>query len=347
MDTSRYQLVDSLYGPGTVGAWLLSLCAVLLSWTLDTSSRSKDTISVDFIATLLLSLIAAGHTVFQITRLPVPVAEVITAQNVELQRYASALEAPLNICETFSVAALLLAMCCGPWWGRDPKWKRLGLVLTVGLLSWGTENVMFGMGTMKGVHVTDATLSRPYLFFLTPIVASTWAFLALCLAVGVIVWVISVGNTQAATITQRRDLERRRLRQPRDWSLHESEPKPTDSSSQITRESREHALQELRTLEPTSRSIQMITFVSIFYLPLSMIASFTGLTTVETKSPSSTYQAQFFLIPRSNASLSNLDQLLALVGGIIVLLAAVRRAYRSRRETGPSSKILIQRRRSV
>jgi hypothetical protein len=84
MDASRYQLVDSLYGPGTVGAWLLTLCAVLISWTLNASSRRKDTISVDFVAALLLPLIAAGHVVFQIIRLPVSVAEVITAQHAEL-----------------------------------------------------------------------------------------------------------------------------------------------------------------------------------------------------------------------------------------------------------------------
>jgi multidrug transporter EmrE-like cation transporter len=137
MDTSRYQLVDSLYGPGTVGAWLLTLCAILISWTLNTSSRRKDTSSVDFVGALLLPMVAVSHLVFQVARLPFSVAETITAQNVELQKYASAMEAPLNICETFSIAALLLAVFCGPWWSSDPKWKRLGLVLVAGLLSWG------------------------------------------------------------------------------------------------------------------------------------------------------------------------------------------------------------------
>lgn len=62
MDTSRYQLIDSLYGPGTVRAWLLSTCAVLIIWTLNALSRRKDTIYVDLIATLLLPLVAAGHS---------------------------------------------------------------------------------------------------------------------------------------------------------------------------------------------------------------------------------------------------------------------------------------------
>jgi hypothetical protein len=42
------------------------------------------------------------------------------------------------------------------------------------------------------------------------------------------------------------------------------------------------------------------------------------------------YREQFILIPKSNGSFSNLDQILALVGGVIVLLTAIRRVYRSR-----------------
>jgi hypothetical protein len=144
MDSSRYQLVDSLYGPGTVGAWLLTLCAVLISWTLNVSSRGEDTISIDFIAVLLLPAVAAGHLVFQVVRLPFSVAEAITAREVEKQKYASAMKAPLNVCETFSIAALLLAVCCGPWWDSEPKLKQLGLVLVVGLLSWGRIMFCFG-----------------------------------------------------------------------------------------------------------------------------------------------------------------------------------------------------------
>jgi hypothetical protein len=121
-------------------------------------------------------LIAAGHAIFQITRLPASFPEVITAQHVELQRYASALKAPLTICETFSMAALLLASFCGPWWDSRLKWSRLGLLLAVGLLSWATENIMFGMAITKCIRVTEATLSRPYLFFITPLMASTWFF---------------------------------------------------------------------------------------------------------------------------------------------------------------------------
>lgn len=116
---------------------------------------------------------------------------------------------------------------------------------------------MFGMATMKGVHVIDATLSRPYLFFLLPIMAGTWAFLALCLVVGGLVWAISVGITQTAT----RDLEQRRLQQ--DDLLRE--PTPIGNSGRIIREAIEDARQETWTSEPGSRSIQMITLLTHYF----------------------------------------------------------------------------------
>lgn len=351
MQTSRYQLVDSLYGPGTVGAWLLTLCAVLISWTLNASSRRKDTISVDFIAAILLPLVGAGHLVFQVARLPVSVAEAITAKDVEVQKYASALEAPLNICETFSMAALLLAVCCGPWWGSDPKWKRLSLVLVVGLLSWGTENVMFVMATMRGVHVVDATLSRPYLFFLTPIVASTWGFLALCSVVWGALWILSRVSVKKDQNT-RTDPESLRRRWARSYPLQVH--KNVDISGRITRQSMERmgaqlerARQESRTSEQDSRNIMMLTNIASIFMPLSLMASIFGLSFSETKESANIYTKQFFLIPRSNGSMSNLDQILALVGGIITLLAAIRRAYRSRVDKEQTSGEVIPRRRSI
>lgn len=159
----------------------------------------------------------------------------------------------------------------------------------------------------------------------------------------VILW-----DTTVATITQRRDLERRHLSDSHQIVTYASLCLiPIDNSSRITRESMERTLQELRTRGPKSRRVQMMTFATLLDRPL-----FTGYLDcwtrgVETKSPPSTYQKQFFLIPRWNGSLSNLDQHLALVGGNIVLLASVRGVYRSRQQRGHTLRILMQRRRSV
>jgi len=210
---------------------------------------------------------------------------------------------------------------------------------------------MFAMATMRGVQVMDATLSRPYLFFLTPIVASAWGFLALCVVVGGVVWVIGRVNARRAQNTER-DPERIRRRLPRNYPLQVG--KNFNNSSGITQDSMERmsaqlerALQESRTLEHESRSIKMMIAITMVFLPVSFIASISGLSFSKTKGSSKTYSKQFFLIPRSNGSMNNLDQILALVGGIIVLLAAIRRAYRSRVDKEQTSDKLIRRRRSI
>lgn len=56
---------------------------------------------------------------------------------------------------------------------------------------------------MKGVNLEEATLSRPYLFLLTPIVACTWGFLALSVVVGGFVWANSPFNAARAPKTER------------------------------------------------------------------------------------------------------------------------------------------------
>lgn len=349
MDTSRYQLVDSLYGPGTVGAWLLTLCAVLISWTLNKSSRRKDSISIDFIGALLLPLIAAGHLIFQVSRLPYSVVETITSTNAEIQQYASALEAPLNICETFSMVSLLAATICGPWWDSGPKLRRLGAVLVTGLLSWGTENLMFAKATLKGVKVSDATLSRPYLFFVTPLVATTWGFIVLCVLVGGMVWITGRINVKTARKSEA-DLEDIR----RIWSQKYNSTVSTleTSGKGVTRA--QMAKLNAMDLDMTRRdavAMKAISLMTMLFLPGSFLSaiysmSFFSYTTTKETTVAETSQ-HFFLIPESNGSMSNLDQILALTGGVLVLLWTVRAAYLSRKETVAVVSSSPRRRRSI
>lgn len=357
MDDSRYNLVDSLYGPGTVGAWLFTLCAVSISWTFNRSSRRKDTISVDFIAALLLPLIAAGHLVFLIIRLPVSLAEIITARDVELQQYELAIEAPLNICETFSVVALFWAILCGPWWHNIMKLKRLGLVVITGLFSWAMENVMFAMATMKGVSPSDTTLSRPYLFLVTTIVASTWACLIMCVLVGCLTWVVSSINARKA---QNKGLQNTAHKTPKQRITNIARLKASKEIgelNELTQEAIDHMSAQLehaagnskRPSETGFRSLEMMTFVALFFTPLSAISSFMStfdLFSAMDNNAAVLYSDQFLLIPQSGVSMSSLDQIAALVGGVIVLFAATRSAYRSRVDNQDASKS-IERRRSI
>ena len=349
METSRYQLVDSLYGPGTVGAWLLTLCAVLISWTLNKSTRRKDSISIDFVGALLLPLVAAGHLIFQVLRLPYSISETITSADIEVQKYASALEAPLNICETFSVVALIVAACCGPWWDSSPKLRRLGAVLVTGLLSWGTENLMFAMATLRGVKASDATLSRPYLFFITPIVATTWGFLVLCVLIGGMVWIIGRINIKRAQKSEA-DLEKNRKL----WSqrYHSIVSNLSNSGTTITRDRMVKLnAADLDAIRQDSRALKWMSTLSLLFIPMAFTAQvflMSFLSSSDTKESIAAKSHQpFFLIPESNGSMSNLDQIFALAGGILILLWAIRAAYSSRKNTAEFLQSVLRRRRSI
>ena len=60
-DAYRLGKVNALYGPGTVGAWYLTVLAVFISWSLHPEKRSSDSISLDFITVLTLPAVACGH----------------------------------------------------------------------------------------------------------------------------------------------------------------------------------------------------------------------------------------------------------------------------------------------
>lgn len=211
---------------------------------------------------------------------------------------------------------------------------------------------MFAMATMRGVHVVDATLSRPYLFFLTSIVAGTWGFLALCSVVWAALWILSRVSVKKDQNTER-DPESLRRRWARSYPLQVH--KNVDISSRITRQSMERmsaqlerALQDCsRTSEHDSRNIKTLTHITLIFTPLSFTVSIFGLSFSKTKESANVYTKQFFLIPRSNGSMSNLDQILALAGGVIILLAAIRLAYRSRMDREQTSGEVILRRRST
>lgn len=355
MEASRYQLVDLLYGPGTVGAWLLTLCAVIISWTMNKNTRRKDSISLDFVGAVLLPLVASWQLFFQVARLPFSIAKTITSRDVEIQQYASALEAPLNICETFEVVALIAAASCGPWWKSDPKYRRLSTLLVAGLLSCGTENIMFAMATFNGVKIDDVTLSRPYFFLITPIVAATWVFLLFCVLCRGVVWILSIIHIKKsqkpvedlkreAVWPQRYHASTKRLK----VAEHNTRDEVTKFRTADLDDFKQGSSREARSMR--AMSILTVLFIpalfsaSLFSMPLPFVSPET---TTVAYTPRAKSSQSFFLIPKSNGSLNSLDQIIALVTGVLTLGWAIQAAYLSRMDILETSKSALTRRRSI
>ncbi|KAL1597127.1 hypothetical protein SLS60_008709 [Paraconiothyrium brasiliense] len=64
----RFELVSSLFGPGNIACWICLILSVLVSWTVNPSCARKDTITNDFIAVLTFPVVAAGHFFHQIVQ---------------------------------------------------------------------------------------------------------------------------------------------------------------------------------------------------------------------------------------------------------------------------------------
>jgi hypothetical protein len=157
------------------------MISIVIDWTLNKSMRHDDTITLNLIAALVLPTVSAGHFIFQMARLPVPVSQIITSAKSDDRALVAAFEAPLDICETFSWVSLILVLPCMSR-GRGLTRKLcFWMIISAGLLSWTTETFLYAGITSKGIQIRDTTLSRPYVFQFTPIMVLSWTFIVGCL----------------------------------------------------------------------------------------------------------------------------------------------------------------------
>ena len=342
----RYAKVESLYGPGTVGAWLCSIFSVFISWTITRRSRRTDSIYLDFIAVLVCPIVAGTNLFYLVFQLPTSVAEAIISNDPEDMQRVAAIEAPLKICEIYPVAALVLASCCGPFYGPGTKWKRLALVFWVGMLSWSTEEYLFTKATRKGVQIRDANLSRPYLFLATPVVGSVWAFLGVCVSIAIGFISFSV-HLRFQRRRRRRDdasgqssaIELDDIRRC-EAQLSRETPQATPQHATVQQAALAEDMRKLARLVPHETiMMKMITVSTLLFLPSTFVISLVSLDivgqtseVVAQASSSAWASIQSIFIPRSNDMLASLDQALALGTGCIVVMHSCIRAWRSRQQ---------------
>ena len=130
-------LVSSLYGPGTITAWYLTIVSVLLSWTLHPRKRISGSIDADLITVLTLPAVSAGHVLFRIRRWPVQHSDASADGNADLRmvQTVAAVEASFNVVET-SMAIIVVLFHVAMW---TLCVRRAVIVALVGLLCFATE----------------------------------------------------------------------------------------------------------------------------------------------------------------------------------------------------------------
>ncbi|KAK4449806.1 hypothetical protein QBC34DRAFT_484742 [Podospora aff. communis PSN243] len=313
--TERFSLVSSFYGPGNIISWLCTVASVFVTWCLNGEHRYKDSISNDLIFALAVPSVASVHALYLMFLSDAhdheTIQQLFTSPDPKTVQHAAAAEAALNVCETFAAAAVLLAFISMVRGHR----KRMFGVVIVGLLSFWIEAVVFVR--TRGSAVTTSNLSRPFLFNFVDTMASILAFLGVWLFLFVLAILCFTSRV-----------------------IDELEERTNDVLANAEREfglipvGGSNPQQDLHKMEADD-FIRSLTYISIYFFPLALCAAIlTGTGTFgETEfmlSSRATAHLPFFL-PKSAASITELDQMVTLCVGLTSLIFNLWQAFKSQR----------------
>lgn len=293
-NNQRLGLVNSLYGPGTVGGWLLVAISVLVSWTINPQSQSQDSITNDLVATLIFTLVAVGNFLYQFIKY----SPAIKIQNVPydpkavefLPRIAS-IEAALNVCET-SASLMLVLFTTAVLHGHR---KRAFSVFVTGILVFTTQIYVF----VKGPDITPRAsyFTRPFLFNLTPLFVAIMTILSSLVPVMMATWICS-------PIAQRRS-DRNRL-----------EPEDNPPVLNADDNGRKEVIAARRLVTRLYRHMSLVLVSATSFATFGTSIGIFGQTLYETLLKPSASERLLFFIPRSSSSIMDLDQAVALGAGL-------------------------------
>jgi len=292
--TERFELVSSLYGPGNIICWFLLLASVLLSWTANPATARRDIITNDFIAVLTMPLVAVAHLLHQVLYRQ-PRAEslrhLLTSRYRDDVRSVAAIEAPLAVCDTFIAWAALLLFLAM----RRNQLKRKLAVFTVGLLCLPAELLLWRSGVPYGA--ANSSLTRPYLSQSNSLalVIGTWHLLILL----VYIFEVAFGVLVSA------------LYLGRHREVHESATESPSLARKILWPGRVSSWMSAVSAAVIAASSIWIKYGSMY--------------------PSEWRFHAFRFIPKSTVELSELDQVVAVLGGLTTLVFSAYDAYRQRK----------------
>jgi hypothetical protein len=128
-------LVNSFYGPGATACWYLTCFSSLISWTLHPRKRTADTITTDFIALATFPTVASAHLITQIRSWPLE----SSVKDETLEQMRASLAASLIITETYLSLCIILIL--PGLFTRVPK--RLCLLAVTGVFCVLSETYLY------------------------------------------------------------------------------------------------------------------------------------------------------------------------------------------------------------
>ncbi|KAK3058313.1 hypothetical protein LTR09_001391 [Extremus antarcticus] len=294
-DLDRLARVSSLYGPGTVSCWLCTVTSVFISWTLNKRTISEDTITNDLLACLSFPIVAAGHLLHQVATFPGNRSSILTTNDPVLLPWAAAIQASLTICEIAAPMALALFAISTITMQK----KRCYCAAGTALLAFSAESGLFVVSPRAPID--QSNLSRPFLLNRSP-----WMILFMVVTFGyaivaLVIWLRTSSTTfehmRETRVGERRreDPERAvlaRLRTRRLWTYQEA-------------------------------GLYLVSGFAILYTPIAF-ATFTSFplgawgTTALGTMHSIAWRLRFFA-PESTCRITDLDQAVALAGGVATL----------------------------
>ena len=292
--SDEYALVSSFYGPGAVGGWYLTVLACLVSFSLHPRKRTCDSITVDLIAVLTFPTVAAADLITQVRSDPKKGSK--AAQN------AASIEATLIVTETFlTIDVILFLLAVGFKCVRRPC-----LLATVGLFCFSSECYVYFSPFDLGV---DQRFDRPFLINFGIILCSVMAVLIICVicALGLVALFFSVHPHETRARAPEREVE--------------ATGREREQAVEATRKDWEQDFKD-------SRSAFALTTLTVVFLPCTFVASVFPLFSEALVDLPSQFlpriritvsRLSHDLMPKSNSSVKELDQAVALLAGATVL----------------------------
>ena len=213
---NRLALVSSLYGPGTITCWYLTILSVLLSWTLHPRKRKSGSIDVDLIAILTLPAVAAGHLVSQVQALLNQDKTIRASSSADLKYIQSvaAIEASFNVTETFMAISVILFVVA--------TWtfcvRRAVFVALVGLLCFTIESyIHFSEVRNLGLQYSrpdvygsgnHTTFTRYFVADFASLVIIILATLSFCSLIGAAIAICMLRSPRMPSSRSQQDTER-------------------------------------------------------------------------------------------------------------------------------------------